>query len=127
MSRLRPVCLLLALLTGCVAPKTKPADAEPNPFEIPAGAPRSPRIGFVQGFPVGSPAVAIQLLPGMLVQENLTVIARDPGLRPTAVLELTGLRGRIAVARIVRGQPRPKDEVVLPDATLSERTKAQLP
>ena len=48
MSRLGPVCLLLALLTGCAVFKpSKPAE-EPNPFALPAGSPRNVRVGFVQ-------------------------------------------------------------------------------
>ena len=122
MNRARPACLLLALLAGCVAPKTPPAE-EPNPFVLPAGSPRNVRIGFVQGYPLSSLSVPVLLLPGALVQEKMTVISRDPRLNPTAVLEVTGLRGRIAVTRIVRGQPQPKDEVVLPSTDLSERSQ----
>ena len=121
MNRLRPVCLLLALLTGCAAPK--PPAEEPSPFVLPAGSPRNVRIGFVQGYPLNSPAVPVLLLPGALAHEKLVVVARDPRLNPTAVLEITGIRGRIAVARIVRGQPQPKDEVVLPSSDLSERSQ----
>ena len=122
MNRFRPVCLLLALLTGCVATKTKPAE-EPNPFALPAGSPRNVRIGFIQGYPVTSLSVPVHLLPGTLVEDKMIVISRDPRLNPTAVLEITGVRGRIAVARIVRGQPQPRDEVVLPSTDLSERSQ----
>ena len=127
MNRLRPVCLLLALLTGCVAPTPPPAAEEPNPFALPAGSPRNVRIGFVQGYPLGSPSVPVQLLPGTLAQERMVVVSRDPRLNPTAVLEITALRGRLAVARIVRGQPQPKDEVVLPSADLAERSQELAP
>ena len=126
MNHFRPVCLLLALLTGCATTKTTPAE-EPNPFALPAGSPRNVRIGFIQGYPLGSPSVAIQLLPGTMVQDKMLVIARDPRLNPSAVLEITGQRGRIAVGRIVRGQPQPKDEVVLPSADLSERSQELAP
>ena len=122
MNRFRPVCLLLALLTGCAATKTKPAE-EPNPFVLPAGSPRNVRIGFVQGYPLTSLSVPVLLLPGTLVQDKMIVVSRDPRLNPTAVLEITGVRGRIAVARIVRGQPQPRDEVVLPSTDLSERSQ----
>jgi hypothetical protein len=121
-NRFRPVCLLLALLTGCAATKTKPAE-EPNPFVLPAGSPRNVRIGFVQGYPLTSLSVPVLLLPGTLVQDKMIVVSRDPRLNPTAVLEITGVRGRIAVARIVRGQPQPRDEVVLPSTDLSERSQ----
>ena len=122
MNRFRPVCLLLALLTGCAGTKPKPAE-EPNPFALPAGAPRNVRIGFVQGYPLTSLSVPVLLLPGTLVQDKMIVVSRDPRLNPTAVLEITGVRGRIAVARIVRGQPQPRDEVVLPSTDLSERSQ----
>lgn len=122
MNRFRPVCLLLALLTGCVGTKPKPAE-EPNPFALPAGAPRNVRIGFVQGYPLSSLSVPVHLLPGTLVEDKMIVISRDPRLNPTSVLEITGVRGRIAVARIVRGQPQPRDEVVLPSTDLSERSQ----
>jgi hypothetical protein len=121
-NRFRPVCLLLALLTGCAATKTKPAE-EPNPFVLPAGSPRNVRIGFVQGYPLTSLSVPVLLLPGTLVQDKMIVVSRDPRLNPTAILEITGVRGRIAVARIVRGQPQPRDEVVLPSTDLSERSQ----
>jgi hypothetical protein len=108
-------------------PDTQTGAEEPNPFALPAGAPRNVRIGFVQGFPEGSPSVAIMLLPGTLAQENMTVVARDARLAPSAVLLITGTRGRIAVARILRGRPQPKDEVVLPSTDLTERSKSLLP
>ena len=122
MNRFRPVCLLLALLTGCAA-TTKPPIEEPNPFALPAGSPRNVRIGFVQGYPLTSLSVPVLLLPGTLVQEKMVVVSRDPRLNPTAVLEITSVRGRIAVARIVRGQPQPRDEVVLPSTELNERSQ----
>ena len=122
MNRFRPVCLLLALLKGCVGTKPKPAE-EPNPFALPAGSPRNVRIGFIQGYPVTSLSVPVHLLPGTLVQDKMIVVSRDPRLNPTAVLEITSVRGRIAVARIVRGQPQPRDEVVLPSTDLSERSQ----
>ena len=127
MNTLRPVCLLLALLTGCVAPKPQPAAESPSPFALPAGSPRNVRIGFVQGYPLGSPSVPVMLLPGMLTQERMMVVSRDPHLNPTALLEITGARGRIAVARIIRGQPQPKDEVVLPSTELTERSAGLAP
>ncbi len=126
MNRLRTVCLLLALLTGC-ASAPPPLSEEPNPFALPAGSPSNVRIGFVQGFPLTSPSVPVLLLPGTLVQDKMTVVTRDPRLNPTAILEITALQGRIAVARIIRGQPQPRDEVVLPSAELSERAQALLP
>jgi len=126
-NRFRPVCLLLALLTGCVATKPKPAAEEPNPFALPAGSPRNVRVGFVQGFPLTSLSVPVLLLPGTVVQEKMIIVSRDPRLNPTAVLEITGVRGRIAVARIVRGQPQPRDEVVLPSTDLSERSQELAP
>ena len=126
MNRFRPVCLLLALLTGCAATKTKPAE-EPTPFALPAGSPRNIRIGFVQGYPLTSLSVPVLLLPGTLVQDKMVVVSRDPRLNPTAILEITGVRGRIAVARIVRGQPQPRDEVVLPSTDLSERSQELAP
>jgi hypothetical protein len=122
-SHVRPVCLLLALLTGCATPKSKPTEEVANPFILPAGSPRNVRIGFVQGYPLTSLSVPILLLPGTLVQDKMVVVSRDPRLNPTAVLEITGVRGRIAVARIVRGQPQPRDEVVLPSTDLSERSQ----
>jgi len=118
----RPVCLLLALLTGCATTKTPPAE-EPNPFTLPAGSPRNIRIGFVQGYPLSSLSVPVLLLPGTLVQEKMVVVCRDPRLNPTAILEITGIHGHIAVGRIMRGQPQPKDEVVLPSTDLSERSQ----
>ncbi len=126
MIRLVPVCLLLALLTGCVATPPKTAE-EPNPFALPAGSPRNVRVGFVQGYPLTSLSVPVLLLPGTVVQEKMILVSRDPRLNPTAILEVTSLRGRLAVARIVRGQPQPRDEVVLPSADLSERSQELAP
>ena len=126
MNHFRPVCLLLALLTGCATTKKPPAE-EPNPFALPAGSPRNVRVGFVQGFPLTSLSVPVLLLPGTVVQEKMIIVSRDPRLNPTAVLEITGVRGRIAVARIVRGQPQPRDEVVLPSTDLSERSQELTP
>ncbi len=127
MSHGRPVCLLLALLTGCSTPKSKPVAEVTNPFILPAGSPRNVRIGFIQGYPLGSLSVPVMLLPGTVVQDKMIVIARDPRLNPSAVLEITGQRGHIAVARIIRGQPQPKDEVVLPSTDLSDRSQELTP
>ena len=126
MNRFRPAGLLLALLTGCAATSKPPAE-EPSPFVLPAGAPRNVRIGFVQGYPPGSRAAPVLLIPGAVVQDKLTVVSRDARLDPTAVLEIAGVSGHIAVARIVRGQPQPKDEVVLPSTELSERARRLRP
>jgi len=126
-NRLGPVCLLLALLTGCAAFRPKPAAEEPNPFALPAGAPRNARVGFVQGYPLRSTSVPILLIPGTIVREGLQVIARDPQLNAAAILEITSVRGRLAVARIVRGQPQAKDEVVLPDPELVEQAQTLPP
>ena len=129
MNRLGPVCLLLALLTGCAAFKSKPKPPaeEPNPFALPAGAPRNARVGFVQGYPLRSTTVPLLLIPGTIVREGLQVISRDPQLNPSAILEITSVRGRLAVARIIRGQPQPKDEVVLPDPELAEQAQSLTP
>lgn len=121
MSRVWPVGLLLVLLTGCATRKAPVDTTELNPFALPAGSPRNVRIGFVQGYPFGSLTVPIMLLPGTIVQEKMVVVVRDPRLHPSAVLEITSQRGRLALARIVRGQPQPKDEVVLPSTDLSEQ------
>jgi hypothetical protein len=126
-NRLGPVCLLLALLTGCAVSKPQAPAEEPNPFALPAGAPRNARVGFVQGYPLRSTSVPLLLIPGTLVREGLQVIARDPQLNPSAILEITSVRGRLAVARIVRGQPQPKDEVVLPDPELAEQARSLTP
>jgi hypothetical protein len=72
-SRLGPVCLLLALLTGCAVFKPKPPAEEPNPFALPAGAPRNARVGFVQGYPLRSTSVPLLLIPGTIVREGLQV------------------------------------------------------
>ena len=127
MNHALPVCLLLALLTGCAAPMSKPGAEEASPFILPAGSPRNVRIGFIQGYPLGSQSVPVMLLPGAIVREKMIVVARDPRLNPSAILEITGLGGRIAIARIVRGQPQPKDEVVLPSTDLSERSQELAP
>jgi hypothetical protein len=126
-NRLGPVCLLLALLTGCAVFKPKKPAEEPNPFALPAGAPRNARVGYVQGYPLRSTSVPVLLIPGTVVREGLQVISRDPQLNASAVLEIASVRGRLAVARIVRGQPQPKDEVVLPDPELSEQAQSLTP
>jgi hypothetical protein len=126
-NRLGPVCLLLALLTGCAVFKPKTPAEEPNPFALPAGAPRNARVGYVQGYPLRSTSVPVLLIPGTVVREGLQVISRDPQLNASAVLEITSVRGRLAVARIVRGQPQPKDEVVLPDPELTEQAQSLTP
>lgn len=121
-SSLAPGLLLVGLLAGCVT-ADRPPPPPLNPFALPAGSPANVRIGFVQGFPVGSPTVPVAILPEMNLSEGMQVVARDAGLRPTALLEITSARGRIAVARIVRGLPRAREEVVLPSAAL--RTASQ--
>jgi len=126
-SRLGPACLLLALLSGCAGSRPAESAEEPNPFALPAGAPRNARVGYVQGYPLRSASVPLILIPGTIVREGLEVVARDPQLNPSAVLEITAVRGRMAVARIVRGQPQPKDEVVLPDPELTEEARTLTP
>ncbi len=107
-------CLLLALLTGCASSRRPAAAEEPNPFALPAGSPRDARVGFIQGYPLGSPSVPFLILPEVIVRPGLRVVARDQRLNASAELEVTSVHGRMAVARIVSGQPQPRDEVVLP-------------
>ena len=113
MSRLTSACLLVALLSGCASKRPAPAAAPENPFLQPAGSPRDVRVGFVQGYPPGSPTVPLLILPGTIVRPGLRLITRDPRLNPSAELEVVSLHGRIALARIVSGQPQPKDEAIL--------------
>ena len=125
MSPLRPVCLLLALLTGCDAPR--PPATEASPFELPAGSPRNIRVGFVEAAPPDSRQFPFALIPGTIIREGYTVVSRDHDLRPTAVLTITQIQGHIALANLVRGRPRPKDEVVLPSTELTKTAEALLP
>lgn len=106
--------LFVVLLTGCAAkPPVTIVDEEANPFALPAGSPRDVRVGFVQGYPLNSPSVPLLILPGVLVRPGLRLISRDPRLNPTGELELTSIQGRIALARILSGQPQAKDEAIL--------------
>ncbi len=125
MNSLRPVCLLLALLTGCAAPG--PSASEASPFELPAGAPRNIRVGFVESAPPDSRQFPFALIPGTIVREGYTVVSRDQNLRPTAIMTITQIQGHIALANLVRGRPRPKDEVVLPSAELTKAAETVLP
>jgi hypothetical protein len=118
-SQPRSVCLLLALLTGCVAPAPEATTAADHPFALPAGAPRNVRIGFIEAAPVGSRQLPCALIPGTLVREGYILVSRDRELRPTASLVITQIQGRIALVKILRGAPHLKDEVVLPSTDLS--------
>jgi hypothetical protein len=54
-----------------------------------------------------------------LVREGYILVSRDRELRPTGSLVITQIQGRIALVKILRGAPHPKDEVVLPSTDLS--------
>lgn len=126
MSSARPVCLLLALLTGCanLDQGDTPPPLENQDFALPAGAPRNVRVGFVEAAPPGSQAFAIVLTPGTIVREGYELVSRDAQLRPTAVLRISHLHGRVALARLARGRPQPKDEAVLPTSELRKLAEA---
>ena len=83
--------------------------------------------GFSRGSRATTRRPGRTIIPGTIVREGLQVIARDPQLNASAVLEITSVRGRLAVAKIVRGQPQPKDEVVLPDPELAEQAQTLAP
>lgn len=113
MNRAPLAWLLCALLAGCASKRPAPAATPENPFLQPAGSPRDVRVGFVQGYPLGSLSVPLLILPGTIVRPGLRLSTRDPRLNPSAELEVVSLHGRIALARIVNGQPQPKDEAIL--------------
>ena len=119
MTAARPVCLLLLLLTGCVAPESAPPPADTT-FALPAGAPRNIRVGFLEAAPEGSGLIPCALIPGTVVREGYILVSRDRELRPTASLVVVRLQGRIALARLLRGRPHHKDEAVLPSTELSK-------
>jgi hypothetical protein len=52
------------------------------------------------------------------------VVTRNAELRATALLKVTKIEGRVALADILRGQPGPRDEVVLPSTDLTEAAQA---
>jgi hypothetical protein len=84
-------------------------------------------VGFVESAPPDSRQFPFALIPGTIVREGYTVVSRDQNLRPTAIMTITQIQGHIALANLVRGRPRPKDEVVLPSAELTKAAETVLP
>jgi len=115
--------LMIAGLIGCAHQSVEVNVTTTTGFEKPTGVPTNPRVGFVGRSASASGVVVIQLVreafQGPIKVDDI-VVARNRALEPTAVLKILEIRGMAARVTILRGQPGPEDEVVLPSHKLRE-------
>jgi hypothetical protein len=118
--------LASVLLAGCAADAPSADDALPpaNPFARPAGASRNLAVGQLTPGSARESWRLIALSPGHPLRGAEFVVTRNAELRATALLKVTKIEGRVALADILRGQPGPRDEVVLPSTDLTEAAQA---
>ena len=122
MHRLGVISLLF--LTGCALAPVRKAEPPDSPFTRPAGSPRNPHVGFVEPAAADAEHFAIALAPNHGLRVGDIVVCRDTELRPTALLSIEQIQGRVALARLMRGRPAAKAEAVLPSSDLTKQAQA---
>jgi hypothetical protein len=119
--------LMVVVLTGCAHQSVEVNVTATTGFEKPVGMPANPRVGFVGHLSASSNLVVIQLVREAFqnqIKVDEVVVARNHSLEPTALLKIAEIRGMAARVTILRGQPGPDDEVVLPSRKLQEAAEA---
>ena len=124
----RLCCVVLALLvTGCATTPTETEVIEPvSPFSKPIGSSTNYRIGFIGRSSEFKSVIAVHLVRESTefnLRENDIVVARDNDLKPTALLTVQSIRGRVCLAKLSKGRIVPDQEVVLPNSKTREEAE----
>ena len=124
----RLCCVVLALLVvGCATTPTETEVIEPvSPFVKPIGSSTNYRIGFIGRSSEFKGVIAIHLVrenTEFNLRENEVVVARDNDLKPTALLSVQSIRGRVCLAKLSKGRIVPDQEVVLPNSKTREEAE----
>jgi len=125
----RLCCVVLALLvTGCATTPTETEVIEvPSPFSKPIGSSTNYRVGFIGRAPESGSLIAVHLVrevPEFNLRENDVVVARDNDLKPTALLGVQSIKGRVCLAKLMKGRVLPDQEVVLPNSKTREEAES---
>lgn len=124
----RLCCVVLALLiTGCATTPTESEVVEvASPFRKPIGSSTNYRIGFIGRAPEFTGVIAVHFVREVLelnLRENDVMVARDNDLKPTALLSVQSIKGRVCLAKLQKGQVLPDQEVVLPNSKTREEAE----
>ncbi len=124
----RLCCVVLALLvTGCA---TTPTESEvtqvPSPFSKPIGSSTNYRVGFMGRSSEFNGLVAVHLVrevPEFNLRENDVIVARDNDLKPTGLFNVQSIKGRVCLAKLIKGRAIPEQEVILPNSKTREEAE----
>jgi hypothetical protein len=97
-----------------------------SPFNKPTGSSTNYRIGFVGRASEFSGLIAVHLVrevPEFNLRENDVIVARDNDLKPTALLSVQSIKGRVCLAKLTKGRTLPDQEVVLPNSKTREEAE----
>ena len=124
----RLCCVVLVLLiTGCATTPTEREVVEPvSPFSKPIGSSTNYRVGFIGRSSEFTGLIAVHLVrevPEFNLRENDFIVARDNDLKPTALLSVQSIKGRVCLAKLNKGQVLPDQEVVLPNSKTREEAE----
>ena len=124
----RLCCAVLVLLvTGCATTPTETEVIEvPSPFSKPIGSSTNYRVGFIGRAPESGSLIAVHLVrevPEFNLRENDVVVARDNDLKPTALLGVQSIKGRVCLAKLLKGRVLPDQEAVLPNSKTREEAE----
>ncbi len=124
----RLCCVVLAFLfVGCATTPTETEVTEPSsPFNKPTGSSTNYRVGFVGRSSEFNGLIAVHLVrevPEFNLRENDVIIARDNDLKPTALLSVLSIKGRVCLAKLTKGRTLPDQEVVLPNSKTREEAE----
>ena len=112
---------------GCATTPTETVITEPSsPFNKPAGSSTNYRVGFVGRSSEFSGLIAVHLVrevPEFNLRENDVIVARDNDLKPTALLSVQSIKGRVCLAKLDKGRTSPDQEVVLPNSKTREEAE----
>ena len=129
----RAACLAAGLLlAGCALEEpAQPTIVAPGgDFARPVGTSRNTRVGSIGRSPSPTGPQLLQLTrtaAELSLKKEELVVSRNRALQPTALLRIVEIRGMAALAVILRGQPVPDDEVVLPSSPLRQQAEALPP
>ena len=112
---------------GCATTPTETVITEPSsPFNKPAGSSTNYRVGFIGRSSEFSGLIAVHLVrevPEFNLRENDVIVARDNDLKPTALLSVQSIKGRVCLAKLDKGRTSPDQEVVLPNSKTREEAE----